>query len=111
MNAIIFDGIFMYFWQMVKQISSLQNSFIKELFQLNEKSRIRKKEKRFLIEGLREISLAIKGNYEIETILFDNEIISLDHIKKLIKIDTDSFIEALRRIWIHCPWLEAWVLR
>lgn len=84
---------------MVKNISSVQNPFIKELFQLNEKSRIRKKEKRFLIEGLREISLAIKGNYEIETILFDNEIISLDDLKKIIKIHTNSFIEISKKVY------------
>ena len=87
----------MYFWQMVKQISSLQNPFIKELFQLNEKSRIRKKEKRFLIEGLREISLAFKGNYKIETILFDSEIISYDNLKKLINVSPDTFIEINKR--------------
>lgn len=69
---------------MRKQITSTQNSFIKELLQLKEKSRARKKTQTFLIEGLREISLAIKGNYKIETILIDLSIISEIEVSKLL---------------------------
>jgi TrmH family RNA methyltransferase len=83
----------MYFWQMLKQISSIHNSFIKELFQLKEKSRARKKTGRFLIEGKREISLAISGKYEIESLLFDNEIISLSEIENLSSSQAIEFIE------------------
>ncbi|MEJ2112357.1 MAG: RNA methyltransferase [Flavobacteriaceae bacterium] len=61
---------------MTKQIYSTQNSYIKQLVQLKEKSRERKKTGLFLIEGKREISLAIKGNYDIETILFYPELFS-----------------------------------
>ena len=53
---------------MVKTISSLQNPFIKQLVQLKEKSKLRKKTGLFVIEGKREASLAIKGNYSIETL-------------------------------------------
>ena len=42
---------------MQEKITSLQNSRIKFLSSLQEKSRIRKKERKFLVEGLREISL------------------------------------------------------
>ena len=69
---------------MHKQISSVNNSYIKELFQLKEKSRSRKKTGLFLIEGFREILLAIKGNYEITTLLYDSTIISEDKIEELI---------------------------
>ncbi len=61
---------------MNKEIKSIQNSYIKELFQLKEKSRDRKKSGLFLIEGEREIYLAFKGNYEIETILYLPELFS-----------------------------------
>lgn len=54
----------------MKKISSIQNSYIKNLIKLQEKSRERKKLGLFLVEGKREIELAIKGNYKIETILF-----------------------------------------
>jgi len=69
---------------MRKQITSTQNSFIKELLQLKEKSRARKKTQTFLIEGLREISLAIKGNYKIETILINPSIISEIEVSNLL---------------------------
>lgn len=70
---------------MHKQITSTQNPFIKELFQLKEKSRIRKKKNTFLIEGLREISLSIKGGYIIEKILADASIIYEDDFESLTK--------------------------
>ena len=95
----IFDDFFMYFCQMPKQISSIQNSLIKEFFKLKYKSRIRKNEQRFLIEGQREISLAIKGNYEIETVLFTDEIISFDHVEKLIHNDMIKFIEISEKVY------------
>ena len=78
---------------MLKQISSIQNLFIKELFQLKEKSRVRKKKGQFLIEGQREISLAINGNYEIESVLFDSSIISYEEVKKLINSNALDSIE------------------
>ena len=59
-----------------KQIASSKNPYIKELILLKEKSRARKQSQSFLIEGQREISLALKGNYEINTILFYSEFFS-----------------------------------
>jgi len=84
---------------MIKQISSIQNPLIKELFQLKEKSRIRKKTGRFLIEGKREISLAIKGKYEIETILFDPSIITLEIIKEILDPSTIELIEISSEVY------------
>jgi TrmH family RNA methyltransferase len=57
----------------MKQITSTQNPYIKTLVQLQEKAKARKQSGTFLIEGKREIELALKGNYEIETILYCNE--------------------------------------
>ncbi len=74
---------------MNKEINSLQNPYIKELFQLKEKSRERKKSGTFLIEGEREINLAIIGNYEIETILFYPELFSEDQVNKLTSKNLD----------------------
>jgi len=70
---------------MYKQITSPQNSYIKELVQLKEKSRIRKNTQTFLIEGLREISLAIQGGYQIKTILIVNSIINEGKLESLLK--------------------------
>jgi RNA methyltransferase, TrmH family len=49
-------------------IQSLQNPQIKYLMQVFEKSKIRKKEGVFVVEGLRELSLAYDGGYEMQTI-------------------------------------------
>jgi len=76
---------------MRKQITSVQNSFIKEIFQLKEKSRIRKNTQTFLIEGLREISLAIKGGYKIQTLLVDFTIVSENNIESLIEMSETPF--------------------
>lgn len=67
----------------MKEITSLQNSFIKNIIKLQEKSRERKKQRLFIIEGLREISLAIQGNYSIETILYSPEIITHNEVEGL----------------------------
>jgi TrmH family RNA methyltransferase len=69
----------------MKQITSIQNPFIKSLVLLQEKAKARKQTGTFLIEGLREISLAIKGGYEIETVLFLPELVSESEINKLIQ--------------------------
>lgn len=52
---------------------------------LQEKAKTRKQSGTFLIEGQREIELALKGNYELETILFLPELISENAINKLTK--------------------------
>ena len=81
----------------MKQITSIQNSFIKSLVLLQEKAKNRKQTGTFLIEGVREISLAVKGKYEIETILFFPEICSETQARKLapnaelIEINKDVF--------------------
>ncbi|MGG8495146.1 TrmH family RNA methyltransferase [Tenacibaculum sp. TC6] len=64
----------------MKTISSTQNSYIKELLKLQEKSRERKKNGLFLIEGKREISLALKGGYEIDTLLFEPSLFTEEQI-------------------------------
>jgi len=81
----------------LKQITSIQNPFIKSLVLLQEKAKNRRQTGTFLIEGVREISLAVKGKYEIETVLFYPEICSEAEAKKLapsaelIEINKDVF--------------------
>ncbi|WP_225034840.1 TrmH family RNA methyltransferase [Winogradskyella sp. SM1960] len=68
---------------MRKFISSIQNPFIKQLIILKEKSRARKKSNQFLIEGKRELSLAIKGGYTIESLLFFTDLFSESEAKAM----------------------------
>ena len=82
----------------MKQITSIQNPYIKSLVQLQEKAKARKQSGTFLIEGKREIELAIKGNYKLETILFLPELISKDQITKLIN-GTIELIEINKEVY------------
>lgn len=70
---------------MIKQISSLQNPSIKRILQLQEKSRCRKKEGVFVVEGLRETGLAIKGGFEITEVYFCGEMISPEEVSELLQ--------------------------
>ena len=60
----------------MKYLESIQNSTIKNILKLQEKSRERKKQNLFVIEGRREVSLAINGGYEIDSLLFCEAYIS-----------------------------------
>lgn len=73
----------------MKKIESLQNPLIKHLVQLQTKSKTRKQTETFLIEGVREISLALKGGYELQTVLFSVEIISETEVKKMVPKNTE----------------------
>ena len=79
---------------MQNQIKSIQNNKIKFLNQLKEKSRVRKKENLFIIEGKREITLAIKGGYNITQIFYCPTIISYEEVQTIIndsKIKIEQF--------------------
>ena len=66
---------------MYKKIDSTQNSLIKQCLVLLEKSRERRKQGLFLVEGQREIQLAIRGGYKLQTLLFCEEICSENSTK------------------------------
>ena len=67
----------------MKEITSIQNSYVKDLLKLQEKSRERKKTGLFIIEGKREVLLAIAANYKFDTILFFEDLISEQEILHL----------------------------
>lgn len=93
---------------MHKQITSLQNSLIKELVQLKEKSRTRKKSGNFLLEGQREIELAKIGEYAIEKVLFCLEISSiaiLDNLKKSLH-DSVEYLEVSKEVYQKIAYRE-----
>jgi TrmH family RNA methyltransferase len=81
----------------MKQISSVQNPFIKSLVLLQEKAKARKQSGTFLMEGQREIRIAIKGGYQIETVLFlpeictEKEASQLAPTAELIEINKEVF--------------------
>lgn len=82
----------------MKQITSIQNPLIKSLVLLQEKAKARKQSGTFLIEGKREIELATKGNYQLETILFLPELITENEINKLVKSKVE-LIEITKEVY------------
>ena len=90
----------------MKQITSAQNPYIKSLLLLQEKAKVRKQTGTFLIEGKREISLAIKGGYLIDTLLFYPELISEKEINKLVQNGT-TIIEINKDIFEKLAYRES----
>lgn len=70
----------------LKHISSTQNPLIKQITTLKDKSRERKKQQQFIIEGIREITLALKGGYTIKTLLFEDSLCTQNQINNLLKL-------------------------
>ncbi len=81
----------------MKQITSIQNPFIKSLVLLQEKAKARRQSGTFLIEGKREIEIALKGGYEIETFLFLPELIPENETHQLPK--SAEFIEISKEVY------------
>lgn len=83
---------------MNKEITSIQNAYIKGLFQLKEKSRVRKKSGEFLIEGIREITLAHQGDYVLTTILFFPEIFPATQLHQL-QVPMAEYIQISKEVY------------
>lgn len=85
---------------MHKQISSIQNPTVKRLLQLQEKSRSRKKEGRFVVEGVREIEMALKGGYEIEEVFFCPDFYAVEELQALLPSSPGlSIIEVPKEVY------------
>ncbi|WP_298536245.1 RNA methyltransferase [uncultured Algibacter sp.] len=82
----------------MKSITSPQNPLIRQLVQLKDKSRDRKKSGTFLIEGFREISLALKGSFELETVLFYEELFPKNQLSDITNKDTNC-IEISKEVY------------
>lgn len=83
----------------VIKITSAQNPLIKELIQLQEKSRKRKKENRFLIEGRREIDIALQSDYQLKTILFNANVYTIDQVQSIFENELLAFIELSAEVY------------
>jgi len=69
---------------MIRKITSVANSEIKEYSKLLKKSKSRRESKLFLIEGHRELNIAIKNNYSIKKIMFNPTLIDINEVKKYV---------------------------
>lgn len=64
-------------------ITSSQNIKIKNILAL-EKARERKRQNTFIIEGLKELSLAVEGGYKISSVFFCPEIVSAETVLAIV---------------------------
>lgn len=73
----------------VKRVTSIHNPTIKKYLTLREKARDRKKLGLFVLEGKRELELALKKGYSIETLFYCPDIITNSETLSLIKIRSE----------------------
>ena len=65
-------------------ITSTQNPLIKKIALLSEKSRERKKQGLCVVEGAREIRLALQGGYTLDNLLYQSDIFSEKQLTELL---------------------------
>ena len=71
-------------------ITSTQNPLIKKIALLSEKSRERKKQGLCVVEGAREIRLALQGGYSLENLLYQPDIFSERQLNELLGYTTQK---------------------
>ena len=64
----------------IQEITSAQNPKIKETVALMEKSKERRAQKLFVVEGIREVTACIRNGYTIRSIFFNNQIVTPEQI-------------------------------
>ena len=72
----------------IKQISSLQNALVRQVLQLKHKNKAREKTGLFVLEGQRELAMAIRGKYAVETVLVYPEFFPVEQALELL---TDAY--------------------
>ena len=72
----------------MKYISSANNPVIKKLNLLISKSRVRRKENRFVVSGKRELTRAVEMGYKIDTLFY-----RVDYYEKIINVHSDCVFE------------------
>ncbi|WP_417444278.1 TrmH family RNA methyltransferase [Joostella sp.] len=83
----------------MKEITSTQNALVKQILHLKDKSKDRRKSGLFIVEGIREVELALKGKYVLETLLFNEDIISEDKVLEIIKNEDITLIKISKDVY------------
>lgn len=87
---------------MIKAVSitSTSNSKIKELISLSEKSRTRKKEGLFVLEGKRELQIALEAGYEVRQLFVNPSILNEVDLDLIIqKTSLQSYFEVSDEVY------------
>lgn len=91
-----------------KQVSSLQNALVKKVIRLKEKKKGRDVSGEFVLEGKREISMALKGFYLIRTVLFYQGIIPREKVMDMFVTQRTlpEIIEVSREVYKRIAYRE-----
>ena len=84
---------------MQKTITSINNSSVKALVQLQEKSRERRKTGIFIIEGIREIQLAAAQKYTINELWYCPQILGDTDLKLMDEIAEEGMVEVSPEVY------------
>jgi TrmH family RNA methyltransferase len=82
----------------MKQITSPHNDLVKHIITLKEKSRARKKSGEFVVEGLRELQIALASDYEVVSVLFYEELFPFENLRD-INVEDYKCIEISKEIY------------
>lgn len=94
---------------LIELISSLQNPKIKQVQKLQEKPAERKKTGTMLVEGRKEVELALKAQISIQTAFFCSELISKNDFWKLLgnKISKNKIFEVTKPVFEKIAYRES----
>jgi TrmH family RNA methyltransferase len=67
----------------IENLSSAKNPRIKELLELKENSHTRRNSGLFTVEGKRELQLCVKGGFEIESVFFHRDLVTVEEVKEI----------------------------
>lgn len=81
---------------MVEILSSNSNPKIKNVLALQEKSKIRREQGVFVVEGLRELKACLSSSYELDSIYYNSQLISEKEIENLVQKESNLDIRLLR---------------
>lgn len=84
---------------MPKTITSPQNALVKSLVQLRDKSRVRRQSGSFLIEGRREISIALKHNYELIQLLICSDLLGQEELAHWEETKAEEVIHISKEVY------------
>lgn len=79
-DSLIFTGM-----DEFKEISSIHNPWVRKVLSLRVKSKERRATGLFVLEGERELQLALEGGYTIETVFFCPEIMPASGLRELLQ--------------------------
>ena len=91
-----------------KFIDSPKNPLVREITLIKEKSRWRKKSGQFVVEGRREVEMALKGGFELNQIFFYRDILREDELSDLLNAysSTAELIEVSKEVYKRIAYRE-----